>query len=106
MGPKCGNIKIPRNVILESDARDIVQQILVNSDSHRGSLLIWRIKELMRMNWNVQINWIPRSSNQVVDSLAKKGILSSNFLDVCPMYLRTLVTNELLGSQFPSVLQV
>ena len=72
--------------MVESDAKELLS-LIENRDTDRfGNLLFWRIKELFNRNWELCLRFIPREVNKVTDSLAKRGLSSSEFYDVCPVF--------------------
>ncbi|KAK4278488.1 hypothetical protein QN277_016327 [Acacia crassicarpa] len=86
-----------RRIILESDAKEVLDMLDDDRMGSRGDLLYWSIKDLMSRGWELKFQFAPRDRNVVADTLAKQGLSSSAFLDTCPDYLRTLVSNEMMG---------
>ncbi|KAK4254550.1 hypothetical protein QN277_009918 [Acacia crassicarpa] len=79
-----------RRVILESDAKVLIDSLLVDSSAEDGDLIIWLIGQLLRRDWKIKLRHIPRERNKMADALAKEGLVSSKFLDVYPEVVRTL----------------
>lgn len=86
-------------MFLESDAKDLVKLLMANCGTSMGSsLIVWKIMDLMRRDWQLSIRWIPRECNMLADGLAKEGIsFSCSFLDTCPSSLRERHAYETLG---------
>ena len=89
-----------KNIIVESDAQEVVRLMLEGSDE-ADSLLMLEIKQLLRRDWRVIVQFIPRDFNKVVDALAKLGIANSSLLEVCPPCLGAWVNQECLGLNSP-----
>ena len=85
-----------RNLIVESDAEQVVQ--LISDQSHvSGTLLLMKIRDLLGKNWQVNVVCISREHNKIVDALVKRGISTSSILDICPFYLRSWINQEDMG---------
>ena len=90
-----------KNIIIETDAEEVVQFILEGTDSE--SLQLLKIRELLRKDWNVIVQFISRDCNRVADTLAKLGIAKSSILEVCPSYVGSWIYQECLGLISPYV---
>ncbi|KAK4273392.1 hypothetical protein QN277_021805 [Acacia crassicarpa] len=91
-----------RKIILESDA-DYTVNLLLDNDCVSCSNLILRARELLSLNWQVDVRSISRDANRIADALAKKGISDSVILNECPSSLRNWCIQESLGLIFPLV---
>ncbi|KAL4271599.1 hypothetical protein GQ457_13G012510 [Hibiscus cannabinus] len=62
-----------RRVELESDCLEAVRVINTKSVMIGGSVLAESIKRLLSKNWRVEVRYISREKNRIVDLLAKRG---------------------------------
>ncbi|KAK4262866.1 hypothetical protein QN277_028366 [Acacia crassicarpa] len=85
-----------KNVILESDAQELIRRITAPS-SHPGSLLFEQIRKMLRREWQVNLRYIPREINRLADALAKLGISRTAVLGNCPARLATWLEQDALG---------
>ncbi|KAK4274538.1 hypothetical protein QN277_017742 [Acacia crassicarpa] len=85
-----------KKIIVESDAQEVIKLILDDS-CNSGSNIVFQIRLLLAMDWEVDLRVVPRDVNRVADALAKMGISSSAFYSVCPMYLKLWIAQECLG---------
>ncbi|KAK4252647.1 hypothetical protein QN277_014392 [Acacia crassicarpa] len=91
-----------KKIILESDASSVVNVLLDISCATCNSLLL-TARDLMTLNWQVDVRVIPREFNRIADALAKRGISNSILLDECPTSLRAWLDQECLGLNSPIV---
>ncbi|XP_028767839.1 uncharacterized protein LOC114725488 [Neltuma alba] len=90
-----------KKIIIESDARNIVDLLKNSTINSRGSLLTMQISSLMRLDWSLELKAIPREQNQLADALAKEGLSRSSFFGSYPPNLLDLVASERVGSDSP-----
>lgn len=86
-------------MLLESDAKEFVDNINVDSMDGNGSLLRLQILSLLECEWEVRVMHVPTVLNRAADRLAKEGLNSSAMLDMVPHFVREIVDAEHLGSQ-------
>ncbi|KAK4253488.1 hypothetical protein QN277_010152 [Acacia crassicarpa] len=92
-----------RRVLLELDCKELVDILADASLFAGGSLLFQNIREFMTREWELKISFVPCEHNSLADALAKQGLYASSFLDVCPVSLRTLISQDCNGIKFPTV---
>ncbi|KAK4277956.1 hypothetical protein QN277_015869 [Acacia crassicarpa] len=92
-----------RAIVIESDAKELVDRLNNDRSGNSGNSVCWQIQNLRKKEWDIRIEYIHRA-NQVADFLAKRGISSTMFLDVCPEFLRSLVLKDKLGFNSPSLI--
>ncbi|XP_054782099.1 uncharacterized protein LOC129289366 [Prosopis cineraria] len=92
-----------KKVILESDAKAVIDDLKDISRNNKDSLLILQIRSMLSFDWEVQVTHISRTQNCVADALAKEDLHSSSLLVVTTPYLRGLVSRESLGSHPSSI---
>lgn len=89
--------------IIESDAKEAVDNLNSASSYNTASLLHLQLLPLLNFDWEVQIIHVPREENVMADTLAKKGLQDSSLLNVVPPYLRdqTLLTKSVRNFKSP-----
>lgn len=80
------NLELLKKIIVESDAALIVD-LVTNVDSGNECLMLFRIRNLINLDWQVDFKYIPREANKIADALAKVGISKSDLLVSCPSFL-------------------
>ncbi|XP_028788418.1 uncharacterized protein LOC114744413 [Neltuma alba] len=63
-----------KKVILESDAKALIDYLAENNPSYCCSLLLMQIHNLLKYNWEIKLCFIGRQANEVADALAIQGI--------------------------------
>lgn len=81
--------------------KELVELPFQDDAESRVDLIFLKIREFMKKDWQLLIRSIRRAGNRVADLLARKGISSASFLEVCPDFSRALVCQEILGPQSP-----
>ncbi|MCH83395.1 putative non-LTR retroelement reverse transcriptase [Trifolium medium] len=94
-----------RVVELNIDSLAVVQTISeAGRGSHRGSVLVHMIRQLLEMEWEVVVHHTYRETNKCADALANIGCslrYYSIFYDTCPSQLSSLLLDDMLGITTP-----
>jgi ribonuclease HI len=71
-----------------------------------GGALINRIRQIMNLDWEVDVQHAYRESNQCADALANEGCSlceETQFFEECPPQMNHLVTADMLGISVPRI---
>nr|GMD40682.1 putative RNA-directed DNA polymerase [Ipomoea batatas] len=93
-----------RKVIIESDAKRVVDWINASeyekSPTGMVANIINECRKWLRMNWQIQLNYVFREQNKVADALARMALKSTNdwmFLPQPESELLGLLNDDILG---------
>ncbi|KAK4283246.1 hypothetical protein QN277_000220 [Acacia crassicarpa] len=96
MGLKCAWDEGFKKVILASDCKTLIDDLLQGSATSLGSTVHLQIRHLLDLDWIVQLQYTPRNQNVLADHLAK-DVSCSSILRSCPDHLRTVLATNCMG---------
>lgn len=93
-----------KSVILETDCKALIDILESEPDElSPHSQVVLEVSKLLKNNWMVKSNHIPRFRNRVADRLAKEALLVSSFFSTAPSFVKDLVLYDCMGFQSPSL---
>ncbi|XP_057432328.1 uncharacterized protein LOC130725089 [Lotus japonicus] len=66
-----------RDIIAEMDCKEVLRE-LHNTASHGFCPMLGEIASLLRQQWKVNLQWVPRECNMAADCLAHMGGIASS----------------------------
>ena len=94
-----------RQVLLEMDSKAAISLIQQGTDSrHPYAMVVTRVQELLRRDWQVLYCHIYRKANRAADCLADVGhslLLGACFYLFAPSCLGTILRDDLAGVALP-----
>ncbi|KAK4286586.1 hypothetical protein QN277_003122 [Acacia crassicarpa] len=86
-----------RRVVVESDAKLLIDKLMQGRTDPNSSNVYLQIKEMLCQKWEIILQYVPREANALADALAKEGLSISSLLNVCPDNLRAVLLNDCMG---------
>ncbi|KAK4267638.1 hypothetical protein QN277_024391 [Acacia crassicarpa] len=86
-----------KHILVESDAKLLVEKLLRNCEEPNTTLVFLQIKQMLLFSWDVKIMYVPRVCNLLADGLAKEGRYVTSLIHCCPPRFRNLFCSECMG---------